>query len=215
MLMSKQVHIAAEMVPQLNGLLGTGFKALDNQPPYPEPRKYKDAANMAETKFALARFFTPEQVDVIWRTTAGCLWMGNIDFTGEDDQPDVDDTGLSKEALDNVAELWQCDRQMLMNACHIETILINKKLKPCERDLVKSLNFRDSIARTVYDELFKWMIKQITHVLKNKTGKMNKNAQPFIGVLDIFGFEFYADEGLLPDGGQVNEYWDWSGHCCV
>jgi myosin heavy subunit len=215
MLMSTQVHIAAEMVPQLNGLLGTGFKAVDNQPPYPQPRNYKDAANMAETKFALARFFTPEQVDVIWRTTAGCLWMGNIDYTGDEDSPDVDDTGLSKEALDNVAELWQCERLLLKDACLKETKILNKKPVLCAKNLAGAMTLRDSIARTVYNELFLWIIARITELLSTKTGKMNKNAQPFIGVLDIFGFEFYADPDLLPEGGQVNKYLDWSGHCCV
>jgi myosin heavy subunit len=180
-----------------------GFKALDNQPAYPQPRNYKDAENMAKTKYALSRFFTPEQVDVIWRTTAGTLWMGNIDFTGDEEEPDVDDTGSSKEALDTIAELWQCDRQKLKDACHIETVMINKKLTPCKRPLVIALNLRDSIARTVYNELFLWMIQRITDVLKQKTGKMSETTQPYIGVLDIFGFEFYADPDLLPDGGQV------------
>merc|ERR1711957_279769 len=47
------------------------------------------------------------------------------------------------------------------------------------------------------------MIAQMSEKLTRFTGKMNEKADPFIGVLDIFGFEFYPDEQLLPDGGQV------------
>ena len=186
-----------------------GFMAMAGQTPYPEDRSYKDAANMAETKFALAKFFNPEQIDCIWRTTAGCLWLGNVEFKGDIEEPNVDETGLSGEALDNVAELWQVDRAKLVQACHVETLTLNKKQVPCPRDLTKCLNLRDSMARTVYDKLFVWMIEQMSGILSSKTGKM-KSSNPFIGVLDIFGFEFYPNEQLIPAGGQVRICaWSW------
>merc|ERR1712178_237337 len=89
-----------------------------------------------------------------------------------------------------------------MNACNTETITINKKDTPCKRSLTIARTLRDSMARAVYDNLFIWMIDQMSQVLKSRSGKMN-DRQPFIGVLDIFGFEFYADEALIPSGGQV------------
>jgi len=180
-----------------------GFQAIPAQPAYPEERAYKDAINMAATKWALANFFDEEQIDCIWRTTAGCLWLGNVNYKGDDDQPDVDESGRSGEALDNVADLWQIDRAKLIDACHCETIVLNKKPTKCPRALTQCLSLRDSMARTVYDRLFVWMIAQMSEKLTHFTGKMNEKADPFIGVLDIFGFEFYPDEQLLPDGGQV------------
>jgi len=115
----------------------------------------------------------------------------------------VDESGNSGVALDNVADLWQIDRAKLKDACHIETLVLNKKITPCKRNMTSSLSLRDSMARTVYDRLFVWMIAQMSDKLTKFTGKMNAKVDPFIGVLDIFGFEFYPDEQLLPDGGQV------------
>jgi len=129
--------------------------------------------------------------------------MGNISFEGNEDQPDVSEAGASGVALDNVAELWQVDRAALKTACNTEMVLINKKMTPAPRPLQTCRTLRDSMARSVYNELFVWMIDQMSDVLKTKTGKMN-DRQPFIGVLDIFGFEFYSDESLIPKGGQVS-----------
>lgn len=183
-----------------------GFQAIPSQAGYPEAREYEDAKHMAATKHALSNFFTEEQIDCIWRTTAGCLWLGNVEFTGDDEEPSVDESGNSGVALDNVADLWQIDRAKLKDACHIETLVLNKKITPCPRGLTASLSLRDSMARTVYDRLFVWMIAQMSDKLTKFTGKMNAKVDPFIGVLDIFGFEFYPDEQLLPDGGQVRTY---------
>ena len=139
---------------------------------------------------------------MIWRVTAGCLWLGNIDFSGDVDEVDVDKTGISGEALKTVADLWQVDVDKLETACHTETLTLAKKLTVCPRNLTTSRNLRDSIARAVYDGLFVWMIEHMSEVLSTRTGRMNAQ-QPFIGVLDIFGFEFYTDETLIPLGGQA------------
>ena len=129
--------------------------------------------------------------------------MGNIEFVGDVEEPDVDKTGMSGEALETVARLWQVDQDALEQACHIETLTISKKVTKCARSLKMCQTLRDSMARSVYDGLFVWMIEQMSGVLATKTGKMN-DRQPFIGVLDIFGFEFYTDETLLPLGGQAS-----------
>jgi len=187
---------------RIYGDVEVGFKAIDSQPAYPEARIYDDAEKMSNMKMALPLFFTPEQIDVIWRVTSGCLWLGNIDFCGDDEMVDVDETGTSGVAIDKVADLWQVDRTALMQACNTETIVIRNKETKCQRSLVASRALRDSMARAVYDGLFNWMIEQMSLVLSTRTGKMT-NRQPFIGVLDIFGFEFYPDEALLPMDGQV------------
>jgi hypothetical protein len=188
---------------RIYGDVEKGFMAIDGQVPYPEARIYDDAKKMSETKFALKKFFSDEQIDVIWRVTSGCLWLGNVDFTGDDDACDVDQSGPSGQALDMVSELWQVDVAALVQACNVETITIAGKDKPCKRGLGVSRNLRDSMARTVYDQLFVWMIAEMSRILSTKSGTCNVDRQPFIGVLDIFGFEFYADETLIPLGGQV------------
>jgi hypothetical protein len=110
---------------------------------------------------------------------------------------------MSKRALDVVSELWQVDRQKLHDAMYIETLMIAGKPKPCPRGLVQALTLRDSMARTVYERLFVWMIDQMSKVLSSRDKRCKPQTQPFIGVLDIFGFEFYPDEALKPHGGKT------------
>ena len=59
---------------------------------------------------------------------------------------------------------------------------------------------RDAIARTVYDELFNWMVGELSASMqKDKRFKRRRDGAPahnYIGVLDIFGFEFYDEAAL-------------------
>ena len=48
---------------RIHGDVECGFQAADGLPSYTCARYFRDAEGMAETKFALMRFFTPEQID--------------------------------------------------------------------------------------------------------------------------------------------------------
>jgi len=179
-----------------------GFQAAPTSKAEAEPRIFNDAKNMAETKVALAQFFAPEVVDMIWRVTAGSLILGNVEYVGVDaGECKPLDSGTSKEAIDQVAELWQVDRALLYKCLYIETIILQNRPKELPRGRTDSLALRDSLARSVYNQLFVWMVAEMSRVLASKDPECNPNTDPFIGVLDIFGFEFYADEQLVPLNG--------------
>eukprot|EP00658_Telonema_sp_P-2_P077801 TRINITY_DN712_c0_g1_i1.p1 TRINITY_DN712_c0_g1~~TRINITY_DN712_c0_g1_i1.p1 ORF type:complete len:1164 (-),score=423.48 TRINITY_DN712_c0_g1_i1:47-3538(-) len=190
---------------RIYGDVPKGWKPTADEPGNGEPegREYKDAANMAETKLALTKFFTDEQIDLIWRITSGCLWLGNVEYDGDNDKCNPRDSGLSKQALDTVAEMWMVDRDLLYKAMYVETIPIAGKDKECPRGLTEALTLRDSMARTTYERLFVWMVSKMSETLTTKDSRCKPQTQPFIGVLDIFGFEFYPDEALKPLGGKT------------
>ena len=70
-------------------------------------REFNDARNMTETLEALRGFFDEETVDTILKVTAGVLHIGNMEFTGDEDQFEgFVDSGKSAAGLTNCAELW-------------------------------------------------------------------------------------------------------------
>lgn len=51
--------------------------------------------------------------------------------------------------------------------------------------LEEALSTRDALSKTIYDKIFDWLIKKINATL------VSKQADYFIGILDIFGFESF------------------------
>ena len=64
------------------------------------------------------------------------------------------------------------------------------------------------VPRTVFNNLFEWMVYKASMKMQieAKAKRINLGQENFIGVLDIFGFEFYNDEDLKSgDGPRVGE----------
>ena len=59
---------------------------------------------------------------------------------------------------------------------------------------------RDTMARMVYDRLFMWIVAKASETLFQGA---NENSDVFIGVLDIFGFEFYENHQIRANKMQV------------
>ena len=56
------------------------------------------------------------------------------------------------------------------------------------------------MARMVYDRLFMWIVAKASETLFQGA---NENSDVFIGVLDIFGFEFYENHQIRAHNMQV------------
>jgi len=180
-----------------------GWQAMSEAEPFPEARNYGDDEAMSDTLAALHTFFTPQVVDMILRVTAGCLIMGNIDYENNvKDLANVLQDGKSGKALDDISDLWQVPRVALIRACHEVQLNSGKKIINSPQAVPQAQKMRDSIARSVYDELFTWMVAEISKTMQHDK-RFNPNKQKFIGVLDIFGFEFYEEDKLQPVTGTT------------
>jgi myosin-7 len=155
----------------------------------------EDKPKMGETIEAMRPFFSPEQIDTIFNTTMGCLWMGNIEIGGNKDSSQVQDAGGSAEALDAVAHLWQVDRELLKASCNTKSLNIMRKWTPTALGKDAAISLRDAIAKTVYDLQFNWLVDVCSGVLAENT---NEDRDVWIGVLDIFGFEFVETSKIVP-----------------
>lgn len=65
----------------------------------------------------------------------------------------------------------------------------------CPRSVPQALYARDAMAKAIYQRLFNWLVRRISESLLH-VESVNTDLLPFIGVLDIFGFEDFQSNGL-------------------
>jgi hypothetical protein len=216
-----------------NKTLPVGWKApLDPASKLPSccpknERDFEDGTSMCDTIKALEMFFNPDgpdgtpgtnhaAVDHIFAIAAGVLHLGNIKIVGDDNENDqssrISTDADTNEAIDWVCRLWQVDRTMLMQAINQTTISRQSRGEtiktPSAFGKKNSETRRDTMARHVYDTLFEWLVRTCSQTLMSK-GAQGRSADAirsqdiFMGVLDIFGFEFVVDEQLESVEGRV------------
>ena len=119
-----------------------------------------------------------------FRLVAGVLLLGNIDFTSEDDGEASSVAGENGgvEAAEHFGVLTSGLKSALVTrliSTGARRSIVTKALDPDA-----AAGTRDSLARAVYDRLFKYTIARIN--AKNET-----SGSRLIGLLDIFGFEIF------------------------
>ena len=159
--------------------------------------KYKD--DFANTKKCLKNFnFSPDEIDNLFKILSGILYLGNIEFIKKDNQKYLDIDDKSKEDLQNASIFFGLEVDVL------KLILTRKKIPNYEGpdpyepyDIEKAENIRDSIAKELYSELFKFIIdKKINPKIKNDDHNKDGDNNYIISILDIFGFENFEENSF-------------------
>ncbi|OQR88927.1 myosin, partial [Thraustotheca clavata] len=150
--------------------------------------------------------------DELFRTMAGLLHLGNIEFDEEDtiegltavlrptntnaDSPEVTN---HSSVLEIAAELLGLNSDELMNVMLSKKIsrqnssggerLIRRQFSVyvVKKDVKQANYSRDTIAKMIYEQVFAGLMRHITDALEYNMEM--KDDLPYIGVLDIFGFE--------------------------
>jgi myosin heavy subunit len=144
-----------------------------------------DAAEYAEVKKAMGVCgFSADQQRQAMRLTAALLHLGNVEFRA---LPNDSSEVAPGPSLGIAAKLLELDEVALRHA------LCNRRLKTREGDIQVSLkkeqaqDTRDAFAKAIYGKLFDWLVSRINDSIRPAEG----SKLPFIGVLDIFGFEVF------------------------
>ncbi|KAJ8601169.1 hypothetical protein CTAYLR_008278 [Chrysophaeum taylorii] len=115
----------------------------------------------------------------------GVLWLGDIEFRGED----VADCDDPVEA----SRCFGCDPELLKESLVARTFgarsVIRKPLKPAQARAA-----RDAIAKATYSRLFEFLVSRINDAIGGGGGEISTTTT--IGVLDIFGFEHFETNSL-------------------
>ncbi|DAZ98635.1 TPA: hypothetical protein N0F65_000830 [Lagenidium giganteum] len=127
--------------------------------------------------------------NVIFSVIAGLLHMGNIDFD-EEDTPEgeaaVIQKPVAKDALAMTAKLFGVAEDALAKVITEREIVTRDETFTVRRNAQNSIYARDAIAKSLYGSLFDWIIQQVNASLGQDPAPL-----PYVGVLDIFGFESF------------------------
>lgn len=129
------------------------------------------------------------QQHVIFSVIAGLLHMGNIEFD-EEDTPEGEAAVIqkqsAKDALTMTAKLLGVSQDALSKVIMEREIVTREETFTVRRNEQNAVYSRDAIAKALYSRLFDWIIGQVNQSLGH-----DPNPLPYIGVLDIFGFESF------------------------
>ncbi|TDH67104.1 hypothetical protein CCR75_007928 [Bremia lactucae] len=131
-----------------------------------------------------------EQVQhVIFSVIAGLLHLGNIEFVEEDTsegEAAVIDKDSAKHAIATAARLLGVKEEELWKVIMTRDIVTREETYTVRRNEQAAVYARDAIAKALYSRMFDWVIKQVNSSLGHDPDPL-----PYIGVLDIFGFESF------------------------
>eukprot|EP00002_Diphylleia_rotans_P039091 TRINITY_DN898_c0_g1_i2.p1 TRINITY_DN898_c0_g1~~TRINITY_DN898_c0_g1_i2.p1 ORF type:complete len:869 (-),score=120.67 TRINITY_DN898_c0_g1_i2:1430-4036(-) len=130
------------------------------------------------------------EIEAIFKMLASILLLGNVQIS----ECSRDGTAqlVSEDKLRLVSKVLEVDHEMLKQCLLYEIKEIRKEKTFSPNTCKKATEMRDTIAKSIYDYLFKWLVFKINCSLQSKNGKRSNS----IRILDIFGFESFERNGL-------------------
>ncbi|EER99532.2 hypothetical protein BDA96_02G355500 [Sorghum bicolor] len=121
---------------------------------------------------------------------AAVLWLGNISFSVIDNENHVE--VVSNEGLSTAAKLLGCTANQLVTAMSTRKIRAGNDSITKKLTLTQAIDARDALAKSIYANLFDWIVEQINHSL----GTGRQFTWRSISILDIYGFECFNKNGF-------------------
>eukprot|EP01137_Pigoraptor_chileana_P023527 Opistho-2@89950 len=195
----RSFHVFYQLLSQKDKLSSLGLQADPSKYAYLASSKCNtvDSINDSEdfkevTKAMKSLGWSDLETQSVWRVLAAVLLVGNVDFVKDASKQNVDAVNVStKDIVKSIADLLECDSRALENALVTRSIStgagkshegnINVFL-----DKTQAIFTRDSLAKSLYDQLFTWVVGKI-----NEKIVVSGRAELVIGVLDIYGFEIF------------------------
>ncbi|CAM9467577.1 unnamed protein product, partial [Ectocarpus fasciculatus] len=120
----------------------------------------------------------------VWQMLAAMLHLSNLEFSVLDHQQGEITTISDNETLSTLARLLGVEEEALRTMLTQRVIATRGEIFTIQVGLDDASLVRDAIVKSLYEALFLWVVS----VINNSLGK-GEDSLPFIGVLDIFGFE--------------------------
>lgn len=133
--------------------------------------------------------FSKEDVDWVKRICVGILYLGNVDFVGED-----------KAILENEEELRIACELLMVDFAEMSKVLLTRVIvDPSNKEEIvipqkpeQSVYTRDATAKCIYSDLFSFIVNKINENIFVQTKKKMK----VVGILDIYGFEVFDENSF-------------------
>uniref|UniRef100_A0A7S1BV71 Myosin motor domain-containing protein n=1 Tax=Corethron hystrix TaxID=216773 RepID=A0A7S1BV71_9STRA len=159
--------------------------------------RLRDLQDEPSFKFTLRSMrslgWSDELIDRVLKLTAGILHIGQMKF-----HADVDDGGevavvSTTDTLQNVAELIGVDVKGLELALTQRILVTREKTMNLKLNVEKAMDARDGLAKCIYSALFDWIVLEVNKSIGWEDDAAKKCST---GVLDIFGFECFAENSF-------------------
>ncbi|CAM9761549.1 unnamed protein product, partial [Ectocarpus fasciculatus] len=134
--------------------------------------------------------------DLVFRVLSAVLALGNIEFRGDDSSKEDITVVEESYTVTIAAELLGVSREALEHILLTKTVTADEAGDVAEESMVshstvrltsiQATSARDSVAKSLYKGLFDWVVRRIDDSLSGETSSSNC---PYIGVVDMFGFE--------------------------
>ena len=124
----------------------------------------------------------------VFRLLAALLHIGNIVITGQRNDSNI---------ADQEPSLLLSTRFLGISPVEFKKWTVKKQITTRSEKIVTGLNLasatvvRDSVSKFLYACLFEWLVAIVNESLAGENGEAASRAEMFIGVLDIYGFEFF------------------------
>ncbi|XP_059039875.1 myosin-IIIa isoform X1 [Mustela lutreola] len=150
---------------------------------------YKSQHELIEQCFKVIGF-TMEQLGSIYSILAAILNVGNIEFSSVATEHQIDKSHISNHAaLENSASLLCIQADELQEALTSHCVVTRGETIIRPNTVEKATDVRDAMAKTLYGQLFSWIVNHINSLLKHDASLSENGDELSIGILDIFGFE--------------------------
>ena len=131
---------------------------------------------------------TDAQQRILWQLLSGLCHLSNCSFsdeeTSEGEKASLD--AACAASMDTAAGLFGVERTLLLESITQRSIVSMGETIVMQRNAAAAGYAMAAVMKEVYSRLFAWVVDTINTSL----GQM-PDANPFIGVLDIFGFESF------------------------
>jgi len=134
--------------------------------------------------------FGKTEEEEMFKTVGAILHIGNIEFT-KGNEAKIE----NKDVLVKAAELLEVDKDALAKCIEMTRRVAGKDVVFSPNDPDKAKIARDSMSKLIYGMLFKWIVQRCNDSLGENLGA-DVGDGPFMGVLDIAGFESF-EKNLL------------------
>lgn len=126
---------------------------------------------------------------LLFQILAGILHLGEIEF----EQSGESGSRISStEALSKVAKNFALPTSSIEEALCNRTVITRNDAVTVPMDPVEAVENRDALAKTIYSKMFDWMVQKINCAISSDENQIHGQ----IGVLDIFGFEDFVQNGF-------------------
>jgi myosin V len=125
----------------------------------------------------------------LFQILAGVLVLGEITFSESGESG----SAISSEIeLSQVARLFGLPTGSIQQALCNRTVITRNDSVTVPLDPMEAVENRDALAKTIYSKMFDWMVQKINQAISGDESIIRSQ----IGVLDIFGFEDFAQNGF-------------------